>query len=514
MATGRGRALASFRMGLEKVQQANIRIPPNTPSSTNENKEMQSDTTKKKRHGTSRKHHPKPESKGATVRLRNPVNRSQNYFERMPPEIVLKILSYLDAASLFCIGFVNKQFHELANNNAMWYRMFTNESGKMKKWKPKQTDEVAEGMNAVSIQEKPEGYWKRLYFRKMVGYNESKWKRQLKAINPYTGLPRLTEQVLRDLHVTWEITVTEKRGRECTVQQTHAYFSDSSVTVCWSNGSWPPFHQLSMLQLYGVKRVAFDCPTVNRPGWRSLIAKHDLHDIRERGRVIGSDKLVNLYHLAPGLIIGLWRGNCSVAFVMMNFHFHKLVERSLLGSSICPYTVPEDRPPFDDVDPEYGLHGYTMHILLHNTVKHIMSGHFSQLFCKTDHIRDGFIQLRAINRNDLSQHTPLSGKINLPWKTVGLDGIVQNCCMMTLTVLDEAQNPFWCVSTPVTMMLSKQESSSYDYEGERFFMKHQDSEGKIRIELVWLAEQEQFFLTNLVIYIATAKVNKHFGRQY
>ncbi|KAJ8376593.1 hypothetical protein SKAU_G00071730 [Synaphobranchus kaupii] len=512
MATGRGQALASFRMGLEKVQQTNIRIPPNRRSGSHEKKEMQSDTTKTKRRGTSRKLVRKPESKGATVRLSNPVRRSQNYFERMPPEIILKILSYLDAASLFCIGFVNKQFYELANNNAMWYRMFTNEYEKMEKWKLKQADEVVEGVNAVSIQEKPEGYWKRLYFRKMSGYNEKKWKRQLKAINPYTGLPRLTEQVLRDLHVTWDITLTDKRGRESIFKQTHAYFSDSSVTVCWSKGGWPPFHQLSTLQVHGVKRVALDCPTVNKPGWRSLIAKHDVPDIQER--VIGSDKLVNLLRLAPGLMIGLWRGNFAVAFVMMNLHFHKLVERSLLGSSLCPYTVPEDRPPFDDVDSEYGLHGYTVHILLHNTVEHIMSGHFSQLFCKTDEIWDGFIQLKAIKRNDLSQHTPLSGKISLPWRTDGLNGNVQNCCMMTLTVLDEAQNPFCCVSTPITMTLSKKESLSYDYQGERFFMWHQDSEVKVKIELVWLAEQEQFFLTNLVIYIATAKVNKHFGRRY
>ncbi|KAG9347921.1 hypothetical protein JZ751_003938, partial [Albula glossodonta] len=196
------------------------------------------------------------------------------------------------------------------------------------------------------------------------------------------------------------------------------------MTVCWSNSTWPPFCKLSMLQLHGVKQVALDCPTVNKPGWRSLIARHDLNDIRERSRVIGSDKLVNLLHLAPGLIIGLWRGNGSIAVVMMNLHFHKLVERSLLGSSICAYTVPEDRPPFDDVDPEYGLHGYTVHILLHNTVKHIMSGHFSQLFCKTDQIRDQHIQLKAIDKNDLSQHTPLSGKISLPWKTEGLEGCV------------------------------------------------------------------------------------------
>ena len=149
------------------------------------------------------------------------------------------------------------------------------------------------------------------------------------------------------------------------------------------------------------------------------------------------------------------QGTASIAFVIACFHFHRLVERSLLGSSmwsalvyvqfvpvwvvsglwlgwagvismfiyiqaktwlfnrlfdryywskiwniaqyfqpVCllmqrtgtapssPYSGPVIKAPFDDIDPEYGLHGYTLHITLHNTVAEIMSGHFSQLFCR------------------------------------------------------------------------------------------------------------------------------------
>lgn len=35
---------------------------------------------------------------------------------RLPPEIILKILSYLDAGSLLCLSFVNKHFNELTNS--------------------------------------------------------------------------------------------------------------------------------------------------------------------------------------------------------------------------------------------------------------------------------------------------------------------------------------------------------------------------------------------------------------
>ncbi|XP_023839887.1 F-box only protein 15-like [Salvelinus sp. IW2-2015] len=442
-----------------------------------------------------------------------PAECTPNHIERMPPEILLKILSYLDALSLFSIGFINKRFYEMAHNNGMWHKMYSAEYGHSKKWRPKRLDEVLDKLSAVVVQERPEGYWRRLYFRTMAGFNETKWRKELRDINPFTGLPSQTERIVRSQRVTWEITVSDKWGLEGTFEQSRAYFSDSSVTVCWSSGRWPSFHQLSTLQLDGVKRQALSSPNINKPGWRSLMAKFDRDTISKSGQVIGRDQLVTLVLFSPSIVIGVWRGRWSIAFVMASFHYHRLVERSLLGTSMCPYSMPENKPPFDDADPDSGLHGYTLRIILHNTVTQIMAGHFSQLYCSKSQVHGGFIQLNVINRGSLSQHTPLSGRISLPWKCEALEGTVENCCMMSLTLMDEYQNPFWCVSTPVSMALNSKEPSN-DYEGQHFLIKYQDAEGKVRMDLVWLEEQRQYFLINLVVFIATAKVNKHFGRAY
>uniref|UniRef100_A0A4W5M4Y9 F-box domain-containing protein n=1 Tax=Hucho hucho TaxID=62062 RepID=A0A4W5M4Y9_9TELE len=442
-------------------------------------------------------------------------------FIRMPPEILLKILSYLDALSLFSIGFINKRFYEMAHNNGMWHKMYSAEYGHSKKWRPKRLDEVLDKLSAVVVQERPEGYWRRLYFRTMAGFNETKWRKELRDINPFTGLPSQTERILRSQRVTWEITVSDKWGLEGTFEQSRAYFSDSSVTVCWSSGRWPSFHQLSTLQLDGVKRQALSSPNINKPGWRSLMAKFDRDTISKSGQVIGRDQLVTLVLFSPSIVIGVWRGRWSIAFVMASFHYHRLVERSLLGTSMCPYSMPENKPPFDDADPDSGLHGYTLRIILHNTVTQIMAGHFSQLYCskcnETSTQEVSLLEPRWAAepyRSLLSQHTPLSGRISLPWKCEALEGTVENCCMMSLTLMDEYQNPFWCVSTPVSMALNNKESFSNDYEGQNFLIKYQDAEGKVRMDLVWLEEQRQYFLINLVVFIATAKVNKHFGRAY
>lgn len=84
---------------------------------------------------------------------------------------------------------------------------------------------------------------------------------------------------------------------------------------------------------------------------------------------------------------------------------------------------------------------------------------------------------------------------------------------MTLTLLDEFQKPFWCVSSPVGIKAAGN-MLSYDYSGEHFLMEHQSSEGKVELKLVRLKEEQQFFLVSLVLYVPLLKVNEHFSTQY
>lgn len=57
-------------------------------------------------------------------------------------------------------------------------------------------------------------------------------------------------------------------------------------------------------------------------------------------------------------------------------------------------------------------------------------------------------------------------------------------------------------------------SPSSDYSGEHFVMEYQNAEGKVKMKLVWLKEQKQFFLISLTVYVSVFKVNKRFSRQY
>ncbi|XP_063339554.1 F-box only protein 15 isoform X4 [Pelmatolapia mariae] len=367
-------------------------------------------------------------------------------------------------------------------------------------------------MATMEVQDRPEGYYKRLYFKTVAECDMIKWTRRLGLISIHTGLPSQTEWVLRNLNVTWELTVMDKSGRERTLEQSRSQFTETSVTLCWSGGDrLPDYQQISTLQLYGVRRLA--CVSPKRPVCRSLMAKLDMQTLTKNMQVIGQDRLVQLKLLQPGIIIGVWRDQCSVAFIMFTLHFHKLVERSTQGSSVCSYVEPVVQPPYCDIDPEYGLHGYQLHIVLHNTVCELMSGSFSQLFCHRTQISDGLIQLTVISSTNLSQHTPLSGDITLPWRCEALQGTVENCCIMSLTLLDEFRKPFKCVTSPVSAELERT-PVCYDYDGEHYLIHYQDSDVQVKMLLVWMNEQKQFILISLVVYVSVCYVNKYFSRDY
>ncbi|XP_041832874.1 F-box only protein 15-like isoform X2 [Melanotaenia boesemani] len=436
------------------------------------------------------------------------INSKENFMERLPSEVLIKILSYLDVSSLFCIGHVSRLFRQLANDDILWQKIYLSEFGG---WKPKSVNDVVVMDDPREVEKQSTGRWKMMYLRNMAEHGTKMWRKYLRDISPYTALPRQTERVLRNLNVSWELTLCNNWGQRSTLEQSRVYFFESSVIVRWNGGSFLKYHHISSIQLYGVRKEAPKSPEARKPRWRSLMLKVDTKTCPQS--FIGNDGLIKAFLLPPGVIIGIWRGQNSVAFIMVSLHFHRLVEKSVLGSPTCPYAEPVDLLPAGDSDPELGLHGYSLHFVLHNTSTEIMSRYFGQLSSRIVQIERRLVELRVINRTNLSQHRSLSGSIKLPWKSEDLEGAIENCCIMTLTLLDEFQKPFWCVSSPVCITMTKKVLSR-DYKGDHFLMEYQNPDGEVKMMLVWLKEQKQFFLFSLTVYVTVANVNKRFSREY
>lgn len=80
-------------------------------------------------------------------------------------------------------------------SSALWSVLYASEFEK-KKWRPS-VRIMTEVVSNTIVEEKPAGYWKKLLLKEMAGYKDTMWKTELRHMNPHTGMPALTEQVLR-----------------------------------------------------------------------------------------------------------------------------------------------------------------------------------------------------------------------------------------------------------------------------------------------------------------------------
>nr|XP_004654697.2 F-box only protein 15 [Jaculus jaculus]XP_044991107.1 F-box only protein 15 [Jaculus jaculus]XP_044991108.1 F-box only protein 15 [Jaculus jaculus] len=434
----------------------------------------------------------------------------------MPSEILLKIFSYLDAVSLLCAGCVSRRFYHLASDNLIWIRIYSTVFlSKRLNCKFSSVDETAASVSSLSVEDKEAGYWKKEYITKQISSVKAALVQILKPVSPYTGLPIKTKEALRISGLGWAIVLKEKSGREHIIQHADLSLNDTSVTVSWYGKNWPCLAALSTLDVCGVTPVFMDRykpPAKYGPQWLSLIAKYDLSHLNN-STMIGCDKLVRIFCLNPGLLVGLWQKEDGLAFIMANLHFHHLVERSILGSATLPYVLPTHSPFLDD-NPEYGLQGYQLHIDMHGSGIFYLCSTFHNLLSKEGCIENGYVKFMAINFKNNKEHLPLIGKPGLAWKTNVFDGFIESCSVIDITLLDEYRKPFWCVSTPVSMQAVSCPLDGPNFVGHTYCVDYMDAEGGVHAELVWIEETEEFFIVSLVLYLSVEKINYWFGTKY
>lgn len=112
--------------------------------------------------------------------------------------------------------------------------------------------------------------------------------------------------------------------------------------------------------------------------------------------MIGWDRLLGIFCLQPGLLVGLWKEGEEWAFVTANLHFHHFVEKSTLGSATVPFELPPHTPLVDD-NPESGLPGHQLHADLHSSGMFYLCGTFLHLFTKKGYIENGYVKLAVLS---------------------------------------------------------------------------------------------------------------------
>ncbi|XP_017674967.1 PREDICTED: F-box only protein 15 isoform X2 [Lepidothrix coronata] len=438
--------------------------------------------------------------------------------ESMPSEMLLKIFSYLDAVSLLSVGCVNKLFYDLANDNGIWLKIYSScLQPKRTIWKMKSEQTEAVPLGCAALHDKKPGYWKKEYILKQTAAVKTRIMQLAKPLDPYTGLPCKNKVAMKLSGLSWIIVLKDKNGKEHVMEKANLSFKHTSVTILWYSTNWPCLDVVSTLKLFGVTPLLLDLnmpPNKNGPRRLSLIAEYHLANLTESSVAVGADGLVQLFSVNPGLLIGIWKEKNEIAFVMVSLHYHQLLERSILGSATVQYAPPPNKPVLDDIDPEYGLHDYSLHLEMHGRSCTYLRGTFRNLFCRKGDIANGYLRLTVVSLKDNRKHLPLIGTLGLSWETDVFKGNVKDCYMMNLTLFDEIGEPFWCFSAPVCMELSSKTSGLYDYMGHIYTTNYADSEGKVCVKLVWLEETRQYIIVNLVLYVSTEKVNNWYGTNY
>lgn len=90
----------------------------------------------------------------------------------------------------------------------------------------------------------------------------------------------------------------------------------------------------------------------------------------------------------------------------------------------------------------------------------------------------------------------------------------QNCCMMTVSVLDEVQKPVWCISSPAGLSLPFSHETLKECNKDQLVLRYNDNDGKVQLTLMWMQDLQLYFLDGLHIWIRLAKVNAHYRRTH
>ena len=193
----------------------------------------------------------------------------------------------------------------------------------------------------------------------------------------------------------------------------------------------------------------------------------------------------------PGsLVVGVWKGTGTVAFVWCVLHHHGLLHRALDGDEHTLGRGPPLPPPptgagaaageDGDVDPLRGLHDYTLTVELDalgveggaGRSNAIFSGSFPHLDLVADRVpqvieRNGtrYFKCAALKQDEQHKHLPFDGAPALAWSAGPMNGVIRNAVMVEATLLDEHGEVFWAAATPSALADAPPETVDFAYAG-------------------------------------------------
>lgn len=429
---------------------------------------------------------------------------------RLPDELLLKIFRYLSPSELLVCAQVCRQWTTITKESSLWKPLL-----------PKLPKQVRDSLTFEETKE--EGFdWKSDIIKRCINSRNKEILslKKRKKRSPYTGLHEVPQSVkpyvLGD--VRWKLCITDTSNKEYWLTADSSKLFASSFCVRWYSIQLPPLTRLKTLQAFAFLPVFYHrnwTPHVNSTCTRSLILQQDLRskDVAlSKDKAVSASDLITAHVMCPSVLAACWTASWKdggeLAFITLSLHLHNLTERILFGSHDRAFVCPPHRPVPDDIDPRYGLHGYSATIELRNHVTTLWGRQYRELY--QQYVTDTYVCFGGRG----SEHGSFEKQISLPWKTELFKNVLPDMCFLDVTVLHEDKVPFWCFSSPVRIFSNKANDGDFSSEGKKLFTECSDEHGTIRLDFLSIEEEGQTLVTNVELRLLKAFVNSWFNTSY
>ncbi|CAL1545188.1 unnamed protein product [Lymnaea stagnalis] len=429
-------------------------------------------------------------------------------FESLPDEIIRIIFWKLQIGDLINVSQVCKRWHRIAEDNLLWKHFYSRFVGATSK----------EAEDKTPAHELHSCCWKNLCLNRCKLKRDQIYLKKWKHPDSYTGLKQRPELTLSKVGVTFEISFIDSCGLSQSMKQSDIYWLTMSASVRWYDLTFPDIQQIKSLRIHACSPLMFygpSKPAKDGISQKSLLMEFNgnLREFLLKEKPLGSDSHINIFEISKGLIIGLYQVDGELAFVTASLHYFNLISKCLSGTPRRCWEPSLPMRPVDDIDPHYGLHGYTCILQIRNMRQKLLDCKFTDLYTKKGSLVGGFAVYNPVCKDDKMTHIACVKEITFPWKTNLFKGVVQAVGILDVIMLDERGEPFWTISSAIKVEHSSQ-TYQFEFEPSNYRVVHyEDDQGKLDMEMGKL-DDGGFYLSDLTIALSVSAINKTFNTSY
>lgn len=427
----------------------------------------------------------------------------------VPDEALCCVFEYLDLSDLLRCCCVNKSWKEVAEIKFLWQRAFRR--------LPKSCQDLSDKVKTTGFED-----WKNECINCLKERKRLKVKNILAANNLHSGKKKKAEAT-RALGVRWMIDV-EVHGSS-RLQQFYAeedfVFSFYNLTARWNDLTGiAPLSKWKSISLYAVTPLVFDGqwrPVKNSVCTRSLLFTQSFRgQPLKEFRLVHGDNEVTLYSLSP-LFVGIWSSSLpkegDIAFFGFTTPIHELLMKTQNGNSQKMWTSTHHQIVADDVDLNYGCHGFDLYLSMRNSRKSFYEGNY-EFYKNGDWEGDWLVFEHRSLDNPLygTFFFDIKDKLQFSWKSTVLNGRMEDVIILDVHLIDCNKEYFWNISQPLRLVTVE---DNEDFSNYNVYEINGEEESK-RISIRVLQERDslKWTVSSLNLYLHKTSINQWFGTNY